>query len=564
MKRNMNLLKTVGAFAIFSLLLTGCKKEFISSDSDLQGNHNFNTSSVRYPIATYNKMLNAVQTSGLPANSLGIYDDPVYGPTTNHVVTQIIPDSYNPDWGTDPVFDSIVVTIPYFSNVTGTDSEGNSIYELDSIFNEAPMKLSVYRSNYFLSDYDQASEPVVEQLYYSDLSAFDNGNNEGELLYVNENFTINPNAISLGDYERDENGEITYDDEGLPTYIEDRKIAPSLRLKLNEQPDSFWQELFFPPQPQEPDTEAPFQPELSNRNNFTNFFRGLYFKVEPVNGQGSYFMLNFEASSASVNLYYTNDEEDTVRDQDIFEMSFSGNRVSIIKNDPSNTLIENADANADEFNGDEQLFLKGGEGSVAIIDLFKDEAVYDDFISSFKDDNGNPTRLINEANMVFYVDQDAVFAQEESQEPERVILYDLKNNIPVIDYNYDLTSAVANSPLYSKVYHSTILEKDENGRGYRYKLRITEHLNNILLRDSTNFSLGLMVTTNILYAPEVINGVNRNSVLNSEIKNGEEVKEISPGTVLSPKGTILHGGNSNVPDDKRVELEIFYSEPDQN
>lgn len=543
MKRNMNLLKTVGAFAIFSLLLTGCKKEFISSDSDLQGNHNFGTSSQKYAVAAYNKMVDAVQTSGLPANSLGIYDDPVFGQTTTHVVTQIIPDSYNPDWGTEPVFDSIVVTIPYFSNVTGTDSEGNSIYELDSIFNEAPMKLSVYRSNYFLSDYDQASEPVVEQLYYSDLSAFDNGNNEGELLYVNENFTINPNAISLGDYE--------YDDEGEPTYIEDRKIAPSLRLKLNEQPDSFWQELFFPPQPQEPDTEAPFQPELSNRNNFTNFFRGLYFKVEPVNGQGSYFMLNFEASSASVNLYYTNEEEDTVRDRDIFEMSFSGNRVSIIKNDPSNTLIENADANADEFNGDEQLFLKGGEGSVAIIDLFKDEAAFDDFISSFKDDNGNPTRLINEANMVIYTDQEAVFAQDESQEPQRLTLFDLKNNVPIIDYYFDLTTNTSN-PLNSKIYQSTLLEKDENGRGYRYKIRVTEHLNNILLKDSTNFKLGLFVSTNV------------NAITPFEVKPTSGLEAISGGAVLSPKGTILHGSNPNVPEEQRIQLEVFYSEPDQN
>lgn len=550
MKRKMNVLKTVGALTIFSLLLTGCKKEFVSSDSDLQGDHNFGTASQKYAVAAYNKMVNSVQTSGLPANSMGIYNDPVYGQTISSVVTQIIPDSYSPDWGTNPEFDSIVVTIPYFSNITSTDSDGNSEYELDSIFSDAPMKLSVYRSNYFLSDYDPESEPVVEQLYYSDLNAFDNGGNEGELLYVNENFTINRDPISLGDYERDENGDIIYED-GEPTYIEDTKIAPSLRLKLTEQPVSFWQELFFPPQSDDPDAEAPFQPELSNKNNFTNFFRGLYFKVEPVNGEGSYFMLNFEASSASVNLYYTNEEEDNVRDQDIFEMSFSGNRVSMIKNDPSNTLIENADANADEFNGDEQLFLKGGQGSVAIIDLFKDEADFDDFIASFKDENGKPTRLINEANMVIYMDQDAVFAQEESQEPERLTLFDLKNNVPIIDYYYDLTTNTT-SPLYSKIYHSTFLEKDENGRGYRYKIRVTEHLNNILLKDSTNFKLGLFVSTNV------------NTVTPFQVKPTSDLEAISGGAVLSPKGTILHGSNPNVPEEQRIQLEVFYSEPDQN
>ena len=41
--------------------------------------------------------------------------------------------------------------------------------------------------------------------------------------------------------------------------------------------------------------------------------------------------------------------------------------------------------------------------------------------------------IINEANLVFYVDQDAC----EENEPDRLILYDLKNNTPIIDYFLD-------------------------------------------------------------------------------------------------------------------------------
>ena len=74
---------------------------------------------------------------------------------------------------------------------------------------------------------------------------------------------------------------------------------------------------------------------------------------------------------------------------------------------------------------------------------------------------------------------------------------------------------------------------------------MTEHLNNILLKDSTNLKLGLMVTTNI------------NELFNYSILDSEE--KITSGSVMSPKGTVLHGGNINVAENKRIQLEVFYS-----
>ena len=85
----------------------------------------------------------------------------------------------------------------------------------------------------------------------------------------------------------------------------------------------------------------------------------------------------------------------------------------------------------------------------------------------------------------------------------------------------------------------------------KFKIRITDHINNILLRDSTNTRLGLTLTSNV------------NSIENSELLGALEtdnVQEIPTGTVLSPKGTVLHGNNSAVLD-KKVKLEIYYTEP---
>ncbi len=228
-------------------------------------------------------------------------------------------------------------------------------------------------------------------------------------------------------------------------------------------------------------------------------------------------------------------------------MNFSGNRLNTLENDPTNMIISNADANADLTNGDQSLYLKGGEGSIAAIELFSGD-VEDpetgldvpalDYFKSKKE-----TWLINEANVTFYVDP----SQLNGQEPDRVILMDLENDMPIVDYFFD-TSTNNSNPLRSKINFSNILERDSDGDGVKYKFRVTEHLNNILLRDSTNINLGLFITTNI------------NEVQTATALEYDEIDSHS-GSVLSPRGTVLYGTNQNVPDNKKVKFEIFFTEP---
>ncbi|MFC5049000.1 DUF4270 family protein [Aquimarina hainanensis] len=54
-------------------------------------------------------------------------------------------------------------------------------------------------------------------------------------------------------------------------------------------------------------------PELSNSNNFNNYFRGVYFKVAPINGKGS--LLQFNINQADITLYYTYDKEQTTNEK---------------------------------------------------------------------------------------------------------------------------------------------------------------------------------------------------------------------------------------------------------
>lgn len=85
-------------------------------------------------------------------------------------------------------------------------------------------------------------------------------------------------------------------------------------------------------------------------------------------------------------------------------------------------------------------------------------------------------------------------------------------------------------------------------------MRITNHINNIINNDSTNVKLGLVVTENI--------NVVSNATLKTPFTTSEtEVEKLPVSSVTYPFGTVLYGSSSNVPEDKRLKLEIFYTKP---
>lgn len=534
MKKPFNLYKSISAFALIVLTIFACDRDFTSIESDIEGIKNFSTASKTFPLVAYNKKLNPVQTNGLSSNLLGIYTDPVYGQTTASVVTQIVPTTFDFNFGYSPEVESVILTIPYFTTANGTNDEGNNLYLIDSLFGNQAVKLSIYRNNYFLRDFDPNTNLEETQIYYSNANQTINFDTQvGELLYENVSFIPSPSEIIVEEIN---------EETGLPEEVE--RIAPSLRVELLNE-NNFWDNLFFFG---EVDPES--RPEISNQNNFKDYFRGLYFKIESLGNNGHMLMMNFSQGSVVVNYSsLINEDDDPIEDRNdrSFRMNFTGNRLNIIENDPSNTIIMDADANADMVDGDELLYLKGGEGAFAIVDLFNglvedEDTGLDvpalDYFKSKKD-----IWLLNEANLIFYVNQTMV----DGQEPDRVVLYDMENNVPIVDYFFD-TSVNNSNPLNSKLNFSRILERDEAENGIKYKFRLTEHLNNILLRDSTNVKLGLFVTTNI------------NEIQNGRILNSPN-DGVSTGSILSPRGTVLHGSNQAVADDQRVRFEVFYTKP---
>ena len=537
MKRNFSKLFTLGL--VFSLFYA-CEKEFSEIGSGIVGTPNIEIKLQTYPVKTYNKRITPFQSNTLSKNLLGYHVDPIFGRSTAHILAQVTPKSYVVNFGDEPVLDSVVLTIPYTSRRID-----DTTYTIDSLYGEDAVRLSVYKNDFFIRDFDPASDLDQNQSYYSDgsLSPSEQLNPaalEAQLLYESNYFLPSNEEIKLTALNSEGESETT------------ATLAPSLRVKLEHSslPENFWEDLIFAKEEGD---------ELSSANNFYDYFRGLYFKVEPLNAdKGHLIQLDFSSSGADVKLHYTYQStspttDETTERQGTYEMSFSGARINLFEND-FNADIEQEIANANTQDGDELLYLKGGEGSMAVIELFSEDQAgnnFDDFITDFKETDEDETvikRLINEAYIEFYVDESSTASQTEF--PNRVFVYDLNNNIPLIDYFLD--SSVNPTTSDSKFSHLVPLstETDDDGNEYKkYKVRLTGHLDNIVAKDSTNVKIGLLISSNVGAAD-----------MKKLQQYDEDVEAIPMGTILSPRSVILQGSNSN-DELKKVKLRVYYTEP---
>ena len=520
--KNTMLKMTTVVAVVFSFI--ACSDDFETIGTNVIGAPGFTSELYSdAEITATNNNLAPVQTNNLPAQLLGVYKDPVFGTQEASILTQLALSGTNPVFGNEPVLDSVVMTIPYFSREVETEG-GATVYELDSVYGSANFELTVRETNFFLNEFDPETNFEQSQKYYSNLDERIEQNLTPNVLYVNEAFR--PSSAKIVEYPLDAQGE-----------RDTIRKGPALRVKLNE--------LFF----QDRILDMEGSSELANQNNFRNYFRSLYIKAEDNGTAGSMALLDLTNSDAGITLYYrvkvadTNDRDD---DGDLtelvdayrsYELSFGGTKV--------NTF----DQEVPEFDNTENLFLKGGEGSMATIDLFSGPDADGDGVSDELEFLRESNWLINEANIEFFVDRSYMTGVNE---PERIYLYDLNNNIMLADYTLDFRGQMNALDSRSNRNHLVPLEKDEDGDGISYKVRITKHINNVLNNDTTNVRLGLVVTQNV-------NLVTNSAVLQTS-EEGPNVEKVPAGSVITPEATVLYGPNAQDPE-KRLKLNIYYTEP---
>jgi len=580
-----NFLKITLLLATF-FAFTSCDKDFNSIGSDLVDDTHFDLE--KYDGATvvaYSKATGPVQSNNLSVNSLGIYKNPVFGTTTSHFVTQIELGTTNPNVGTnitiDPVKDSVYLYIPYFSHLDKDATEADT-YVLDSIYGdrESTFNLKIYRNGYTLRDFSPNPDPnditSYKQKYYNNDKSLVEGNiasaqiNNSTNVSENTSFKFNKSVIIK--YKTDANGNFINNSGDIVTDIEDRvvedKFEPGMWINLDKE--------FFRTQV----LQAP-SGSLLNNSVFADYFKGLYFQVEENAGQnGVMAMLDF--SKGKIYIEYHSDittttsaGSTTTNDERELILNLKGNTINFFDYE-NNTAYQNYQTNlnnSDEVNGDSRLYLKGGEGSVVYIDLFGtlDVQKFNDEGVLISGSNGVPDeldelrvegKLVNEANLVFYIDNSVTGMDSPDgrpEEPKRIYLFDATNQAPILDYLVD--SSTRFNTKENKYNFDGIIQLDETDKGTKYKIRITNYINRIINDDdeelNKNLTLGLSVTENI--------AVSSNASLKSPITVGSnQIKHIPFASVMNPLGTVLYGTNiapGDINEDKKLKLEIYFTKP---
>ena len=541
--------KTLTCGLVVLLMVLGfvaCDDEFSTVGDEIIENNNFTTALfVDSQVRAYNKRLGPVQANGLPVYQLGKNVDPVYGTTYSSLTIQasLVSGTENPEFGdksqeeedadlTDTeemeTVTEVWLNIPYFSSSSVND-EGETEVEVDSLYGniDQTFNLNVQELTYFLRAFDEEGDP---QVFFSNE---DFSMQVGETLYQNPDFMIDQEQVEIP--ETDIDGGIVFDENGNPVIAQ--TLSPRIRVELDK---DFFQERII-------DNEGSI--DLSNNNVFRagDLFKGLH--ITAANAE-ALMLLDIENANIEINYIYqkvntqgnTDPSDDTVESEKAsFTLSLSTANVVNTLNTP--TFTQNVEAN------ENNLFLKGGEGSMTVIELFGPDTDNNGVADQLEEIRENGW-IINDANLVFYVNTN--IQVDGAEDPQRIYLYNMKDNIPLADYTVDQTTNPT-APSLSKAVHGGILELDDDDKPLRYKIRLTEHLNNVIRNDADNVKLGLVVTSDI----RIIN--------NGEIETGTTDDDFVPAaSITNPFGTVLHGSTTASPEDKRLKLEIFYTISETN
>jgi len=591
-------------FSLF-LFLFSCTKEFNSIGTEILKDDSFETKVENIDVYASQKTINPFNTTNLPIYQIGEIRDNIFGSTTSSFITQIKLSQYNPAFGIatqekensgdlanitvieeNELVKTVYLDIPFFNNrndrdgdgvidfydvddnnvnsdsdgdgvsdsaerANGTDplnpdtdgdgipdgqdddtinpNSGATVYDVDSLlgnFDDA-FKLKIQEMDYYLREYDPTNNFETRQRYYNDNNILENF--AGQVLFDGE-VQIDKNELII---YREDDPETTDIDESEE--IKER-LSPRIRVPLNSE---FFQSKII---------EKEGSIDLANLDNFNLYFKGIYVNAYDFSDP-LLMILDFDSSEIVINYEYdkynkNNTDEDLTddtidRESKDYKITLFGNKINLIKKD---LLSSEIITNINSSNNLSKIYLKGGEGLMAEIDLFKDSQGND----LLEDIKSRPW-LINEANLTFYVDRETVDLNGGLIEPFRIYLYDLDSNLPLVDYYIDDTQGPRSSE--RKTNHGGILEVDSDQLGIKYKIRISEHVKNIVRKDSTNKKLGLVLSSNIT------------NIFSTELKGGSGLESVPQSSVVNPLGTVLHGPEPDQSNyDKRLKLELFYSE----
>ncbi|MGB0837542.1 MAG: DUF4270 domain-containing protein [Flavobacteriaceae bacterium] len=522
MTKRMMSLRSIVLLGVAIFSLVACEEDFQDIGVGIVDNDSFDTDSYTSAVEAYTVDVEKLNASGLQLTNsslgqylLGIYNTDNFGKIEGNLISQLgLPvnaERVAVDYGADTIvvstIDTVILSIPFQYSLDGTYDGGAPKYSIDSIIGnqDESFSLKAYRLDTYLNYFDP-SNPLEVNTYYSNR---DYDYSDVLNAFPNELYKFNT-LDTLTVVKRYTDDGYLYDRDTLE--LEDGP-QPKIKLAMNEE---YFRTNFL---------EKLDDPEFDTQDAFQDYFRGVF--LESTGDDGALLSMSF--GGASISMYYTNTAMvestgvgvDTIKKS--FDFPLTGIRANQYKRSGSKT--QNAD----------NLYVQGAAGNEVRVDLF----------GADNDGNGTPDELeelrtkdwiINEASLSFYVDENE-FDVEQDSIPYRMFIYALDDEgrgIQTIDMMQEGEQAL-----------DGWLERDSVNDFWRYKLRITHYVANLLDQDP---------------ATEL-------NTLGVKIISTTDYPSTLADTIIQPynwtgKGVVLHGPKSNS-EDKKLELKIFYSELNQ-
>lgn len=590
------------------LFFYSCNQDFYPVGEELLSDQTLQTESINIPAFTFQESVQHVESNAQPLAQLGMINHPVFGKAEASLVTQLVvgPD---PVFGNlrqrfedmeDPTDINLIpeeetvkqvfLEIPFFTNTDDADNDGvidsldadpddpnsnsdgdeltdivetqaglnplssdsdgdgildhndddnetyesgNRNYQIDSIYGNlnARFDLQVYELTYYLNNLDSNNNFESAQTYYSNRDYYEEGF-AGATLF---NGTISLNFDEIRFNYAEDDPETSDVDES--TQVETR-LSPRIRVPLDP---TFFQERLI-------DLEG--TDALLGDAAYQQVMRGLIIRGDNFSDD-LYMLLDIEEAEIKILYEYddyntqgtledlTDDTIDKVEKE--LSISLGGNQINTLKNSSFDAAIEQRIEATKNNQPTDKIFVQSSRlhGKIR---LFSGE---NPDTNSLLEDIRMKTWLINEANLVFYIDPETI--NSETLTAQRLYLFNHESGAPLSDYNSD--GSVSNfGTNTNKQTFGGILEHDENNKPYRYKFNLTNHISNIIRNDSINYDLGLVVTANIESAAAI------------KAQKEMEVVRYPVSATLNPLGTVLVGSHPDeLLSNKKVKLELIYS-----
>jgi len=606
----MNVLSLIKPILAISVIITSfflsCDKDYHSVGVDLLTKTSLKTSSFRAPVYAYQKKLNYFQTDGLPLGQLGKIQIPGFGVSKASITSQLrysgVPVFGNytqeaEDDNDNPVVidenekvTAVYLDIPFFNNIDDADQDGvidifdadakdpesdtdgdglsdieerrlnlnplsddsdndgildlidtdsssydyeNKIYEIDSIFGNraATFNMKVYELTHFLSPLDPLQNFERNKQYYSNTDFFEQGFVGAKLC--DTRYNLNFDELRFNYKEDDPETEDVDERSKVQT-----RLSPRIRVPLDI---DFFQTKIIDNEGGDP---------LSNYENFTRFFKGIVIRADNFSDD-LYMLLDINNANIKIEYDYNfnnlngtldNTSDDVIEiNSKVFSLSFNGIRFNTLNHLDVSGEIEK-EVQLGQNNIPSKKSYLNGNGYFSTIKLFDKQDSQNELLNDLRKNRW----LVSEANLFLYVDQDHYISSEDLI--ERLYLFNYSNGSPVIDFTLD-NSVNNNQKNRDKFIFGGFLEYDDLDRPYRYKFRITNHVNRLIRKDSTNYTIAISPA----------NGISSIAYKRAQTSSQEFINYPSI-SILSPLGVVLHGSGGDEIDSSKIELEIFYTE----